>query len=239
MFKKALILAAVALLFVGAGCAGGSTPTTPDKGMSMADYFGSLPTPSPACAKFTYTANNGKVLLSGTLGKHPDGSLYVMESRGAQEDIPFMPLGAILCIVTYNNPAGTIPSGPFSGYPFYYIGQTVDYDINILSLLDLTGTGIGPYQFTGPPHIHAEQHYAHIDPLTTEIIADGPLPGAYAFDIDQAIGYGYQVINDTYFIPAGTNPGLDVTTVRVTCPLGFGLFDLVFFDDIAGIWDPQ
>ena len=137
MLRRLLVLAAVAMLAIGVGCSNGSGPTAPGKTnwTSMVDYLNPLPPVGDACAKFTYTAKDGQVFASGLLGRNKDGSLYIIQSRGAQLDISS--LGWISCYVTFNNPSGTIPTGPYSGLPFYYIGQTVNYDINMLSLLKI------------------------------------------------------------------------------------------------------
>ena len=82
-------------------------------------------------------------------------------------------------------------------------------------------------------------HYAHID-STGVVVPDDVMPGNYAFDWDGEISYGYQKLNTTYAISdPNTEPGLDVTTVSVQATAFFGTMDIVFFDGIAGIWDPK
>lgn len=241
MLRRVLALAAVAGLFIGFGCSGGNSPTMPDKASqtSLEDFFNSYDLSSPVVARYTYTDNNGNVMASGSLGRNEDG-LYVIESRGAQ-DIPLVPVGIIIAIVTYNNPAGTIQTGPNSGLPYYYINQTMDYDINLISLMNSPIGGVfnplDPFSWSGPAQLTAEQHYASFDPFGV-IIAGSPLPGAYAFNWTGIIGTGYTVLNDQFTIVPGTIPGLDVTTVEIHAPWFLGIFDVYFFDGVAGIWDP-
>ena len=119
------------------------------------------------------------------------------------------------------------------------MGQTVDYNINIFSLLDID-TGNPPFGFDGPPHVRAEMHYADIGP--TGVVEDeGPMPGQYAYDWDGIISYGYQTLSHIQYpiTDPSTQPGLDDTTVAITATAFFGSLDIVFFDGIAGIWDPQ
>jgi len=236
--KKAFILAVALLVFVGVGCASGSVPTVPDKGtQSIEEFFNSFDLSKPAVAEFRYTDMEGNVLASGLLGRDENG-LYVLESREAQGfKIKIGWLGLMNCWVAYLNPAGTIQTGPNAGLPYYYIGQTVEYDINILSFLQYS-IGGPPCPWSGPAKVTAEMRYASYGPFGN-IIAGAPMPGDYQFVWTGVIYTGYQKLFDTYYIPSGTNPGLNVTTVRVEAPVFFGLFDIIFFDAVAGIWDPQ
>jgi len=236
MLRKVLALAAVAVFLIGVGCSNGSNPVAPDKSnQSLEQFFNSFDLSSPIVGEYTYTDLQGNVLSHGTLGRNDDG-FYVIENRGAQVDINLTPLGLINCWVTYNNPAGTILTGPNAGLPYYYIGQTIDYDINILSLLWFNIGG--PGGLGSVAEVTAEMHYASWGQYG-EIVPGGLLPGDPIFNWSGVISPGYQVLNDTYYIPPGTIPGLDVTTVRISAPVYFGLFDIVFFDGVAGIWDPQ
>lgn len=233
--RNMIVLTAMIVLVLGLGCANGSTPVTPDKGIqgSMEEYFNSFEITSPAVAEYTYSDLEGNVLSTGLIGKNTDGSLYIMENRGADCKINLTPLCMIMCIVTYNNPAGTIETGPNSGLPFYYIGQTMDYNIYILSKL-WKKIGDGPW---GPAHVRAEQRYAGVNAWGM-VYAKGPMPGQYAFDWYGVIAPGYTILNDTYYIPSGTEPGLNVTTVRIKSKIFCGLLDIIWFDCIAGVWDP-
>ena len=239
MLRKVLALAAVAVFLIGVSCS--SNPTTPDKGAqeSINDYFNSFDLSNPAVADFTYSDLDGNVLAAGTFGRNDDGSLYMLESRGAQLDLDVTSLGLVIIFVTYNNPAGTIPTGPNAGLPYYYIGQTVDYDINILNLLwSQIGAPNPPFGYSGPAQLTAEMHYASFD-ANGKVIAGAIMPGEPVYDWSGVISPGYQVLNDDYPIVAGTIPGLNVTTARLTAPIFFGLIDVIFYDGVAGIWDPQ
>jgi len=232
MIRKVLILSVMAVLFA-AGCS--STPVTPDK-QAMNEYFNSFDLSNPVVGEYTYTDLAGNVIASGTLGRN-DGGLFVIESRGAQTDIDVTPLGLVNIFITYNNPAGTIPSGPNAGLPYYYLGQTVDYDINIVSFFWQSIGGFGGYG-AGPAELTAEMHEAYID--ANGQILPGPLMiGSPTFYWTGIVTTGYMMLNDTYTIVPGNTPGLNVTTARLSAPILFGLFDVVFFDGTAGIWDPQ
>ena len=237
MLKKVLVFAAIAVLLFSVSC--GSNPTTPDKGnQSMESYLNSFDLNGPVVGEFTYTDFDGNVLAAGKLGRNDDGSAYLIESRGADCDLDVTCLNFIICLVTYNNPAGTIPTGPNAGLPYYYVGQTVDYNINVLSLFwNQIGVPNPPFGYTGPAELQAEMHYAAFDGFG-KVIAGGLMPGAPIYNWSGVISPGYQMMNDTYYIPGGTIAGLDVTTVRITAPVFFGCIDIIFFDGVAGIWDP-
>jgi hypothetical protein len=241
MYKLGLALAVIALLLLGIGCAGGSTPTLPDKTtQSMDSYFNSFDLSGKAVATFTYTDTDGNLLASGTMGRNEKG-LYLIESRGAQCEIDLCCLNLVDCWVVYNNPAGTIQTGPNAGLPYYYLGQTVDYDINILSLMSKPIGGFcPPFGYWGDAELTCEMRYAEWGPLG-QIIPGDPLPGAFQFNWNGIINPGYMIpcLNDQFPIDPSTACGLDVTTVHITAPIFFGIFDVCFFDGIAGIWDPQ
>jgi len=240
MIKKLMALAAVAMLMIGLGCSNGSTPIIPDKGSQATpeQFFNQFDLSNPVVASYAYKDTQGNVLASGKLGRN-DGGLYVIESRGAQIDLDFTPLHLLDVWVTYNNPAGTILTGPNAGLPYYYIGQTIDYDIGILSMLNSQIGGYNPpFGYAGPAQLEAVMCYADYN-SDGEIITGAPLPGDPEFDWQGIISPGYQSLNDTFTIVAGTTPGLDVTTCHIEAPILFGIFDIIFFDGIAGIWDPQ
>jgi len=238
MLRKVLALLAASILLFGIGCSSGTNPITPDKDTNtLEEYFNSFDLSSLAVAEFTYTDLEGNVLASGELGRNDDGSLYIIESRGAQIDIDATALGLVSAMVTYNNPQGTIGgSGPNAGLPYYYIGQTIDYDINIISFFNQNIGGPGGFG-SGLAEVTAEMHYASWD-INGNIVVGGLLPGDPVFTWNGIIVPGYQVINDLFTIVPGTQPGLDVTTVKVSAPVFFGIFDVIFFDGVAGIWDP-
>jgi hypothetical protein len=241
MKNLGIALAVVALLLIGIGCSGGSTPVLPDKSnQSIESYFNSFDLSGNAVAKYSYTDTNGNVLATGTLGRDKDG-LYTVESRGAQIDIPLSVLHLVNCWVVYNNPAGTIMTGPNAGLPYYYLGQTVEYDCNVLSMIDEPIGGYNPpFGYFGDASLTAEMRYADFDD-DGDIICGDPLPGAYSYEWSGIINPGYMLpaLHDSFYIEPGTNPGLDVTCVEIEAPIFFGIFDIIFFDGIAGIWDPK
>ena len=232
MLKKVLAFAVAAVLVIGLGCSSGSNPTVPAK-QTAQDFFNSFNISNDVVAEFTYTDLEGNLMSAGTLGRNDDG-LYIIESRGAQTDIDLTPLGLVDCLVTYDNPAGTIPSGPNMGLPFYYIGQTVEYSIHVFNYL---WTSIGGGGFGDEAVVVAKQCEAAWDGNGNYIPGD-ELPGDSTFEWHGVLPVGYTLLQDDYAIPGGCPAGLDVTTVRITAPVFFGIFDIVFFDGVAGVWDP-
>ncbi len=240
MLRKVLAFAAIAMFLVGVGCANGTNPVTPDKdSQTLEEYYNSFDMSNPAVAEYTYTDFDGNVLATGLIGQNEDG-LYLIENRGAQIDVNLAPLSLVWVWVTYNNPAGTIPSGVNAGLPYYYIGQTIDYDINIRNWLWFPIGQVNPckpWQFTGPAELTVEMHYASFN-AAGEIVVGGLLPGDPIFYWEGVVSPGYQTLNDTFHIVPGTVPGLDVTTAELRAPVFFGIFEIIFFDGIAGVWDP-
>jgi hypothetical protein len=235
MLKKVLALVAAMMLLVAFGCSSTTSPVVPDKdGMNTPEeYFNQFDLSNPVVGEFTYSDLEGNVLSYGQLGRNDDNSFYIIDQRGAQIDFDVTPLGLVLAFVTYNNPAGTIPTGPNAGLPYYYLGQTVDYDINLVSLF---------YQAIGsdayPAEVKAEMHFASWD-TNGEIVVGGLMVGDPTYTWYGIITPGYNVLNDTYYIAPGNTPGLNVTTVKISAPVFFGMIDVIFFDGVAGIWDPQ
>ena len=232
--RSLMAIFAVMVVLFTMGCTNGTDPVTPRDTQTPDEYFNSFDLSNPAVAEFTYYDTQGNVLASGLLGRNDDG-MYLIESRGAQIEINLVPLGIVNCYVTYNNPHGTIGGGPNTGLPYYLIGQTVDYDVDIVSYYfkNIGGTTGGD----GLALVTAEMHYASWD-TNGLLVVGGMLPGLPVYTWSGIIVPGYQVLNDTFLIVAGTNPGLDVTTVRVEAPIFFGLYDVIYFDGVAGIWDP-
>ena len=236
--KKVLLLMVVTGLLFGIGCS--SNPTVPqDSPKDLNTFFNSFDLSNPAVGEFTYSDFDGNVLSAGTLGRADDNSFYIIDSRSrhAALDVDLTPLGLIICFVTYNNPAGTIPSGPNAGLPYYYLHQTVDYDIHVLSLNEQIGVPDPPFGYSGPAELTATMHYASFD-VDGKVVAGALMPGNPTFNWNGVISPGYQKMNDTYYIPTGTLPGLDVTKCKITAPVLFGLIDVIFYDGVAGIWDP-
>jgi len=242
MYKLGLALAVFALLLVGIGCSGGAAPTVPDKStQSMETFFNSFDLSNKAVATFTLTDTDGNLTASGTMGRDKDGSLYLLESRGAQCEIDLCCLRLVNCWIVYCNPAGTMTTGENAGLPYYYLGQCVEYDIDVLSMM---GKPIGgynpPFGYWGDAELTAEMRYAEWGPMG-QVIPGDPLPGDYQYKWSGIINPGYMTppLHDTFCIDPSTECGLDVTTVHVTAPIFFGIFDICFFDGVAGIWDPQ
>jgi hypothetical protein len=240
MIRRLLALAAIAVLAIGMGCSGGASPTIPEKGsQTPEEYFNQFDLSSPVVGSFTYKDLDGNVLASGLLGRNDDG-LYIIKNRGTQGiDIDLTVIGLIDAFVTYLNPAGTIPTGPNAGLPYYYIGQTMDYKINLLSHSNQNIGGFNPpFSYFGPAQLQAEMRYGYYDG-NGQIQAGDLLPGSPIFQWSGIISPGYSSLMDSFTIVNGTLPGLDVTTVKIEASVFFGIFDFVFFDNIAGIWDPQ
>ena len=240
MLRKVMVLVAVAVFLIGVDCT--SDPSVPDKGAedTISSYFNSIDLSNPAVAEFTYSDFDGNVLASGTFGRNEDGTLYILESRGAQIDLDVTALGLVIIFITYDNPTGTIPTGPNAGLPYWYIGQTMCYDINILNLLwSQIGSPSDPFGYSGPAELCWEHHYAIFD-ANGKIVAGPPLPcDDWRECWSGVISPGYNVIHDCFYICPSVSPGLMVTTARLTAPVFFGIIDVIFFDGVAGVWDPQ
>ena len=239
MFKKVLVFAAVAVFLIGVGCSNGTNPVTPDKTTSIEDYFNSFDLSNPAIGECTYYSTDGQVLSTAVIGRNDDNSLYIIESRGAQQVIDLTPMNFLTMWVTYQNPRGTIQTGPNMGLPWYYIGDTFTYDVHCWSWLFFPIGGINPpYGGFGPAHIRSEMHYSYFD--TDGRIQAGPaMLGQFWHDWYGEISMGYNTYNDDYYIPGGSTPGLNVTTCFVHVFVSFGFVEYIFFDGVAGIWDPQ
>ena len=243
MHRKVLLLATLIVLVLGIGCSSGSSPVVPGKDVqtNMADFFNSYDLSSPVVGEYTLTDYSGNIIAAGKIAKDENGEQYLTETRGLDGNgipVDMTPLELLKVFVSYNNPAGTIQTGPNAGLPYYYLHQTVDYNINILSLVTYQiGVNNPPFSFSGPAAMTAEMHYAAFG-INSEVIAGPLMPGAPIFNWTGVISPGYQFVNDTYYIPSGTIAGLDVTTVHIEAPIFLGIFDWVYFDGVAGIWDP-
>jgi hypothetical protein len=233
MIKNVLFLSAIVIMGLALGCSS-STPTVPDKisNVTPEEYFNQLDLSSRLVARYTLKDNNGDVIQSGKLGRNDNGELYVLENRGAQYDIDFSGAGIVDVGVRYNNPSGTIESGENIGLPYYYLGEDVDYNIDIAALRQI---GNGAYNTA---NITAEMHYATFD-ADGDIIEGALLPGSPTWTWNGIIPKGFSTYNDTFEIDPGTETGLDITTVEVDAVIFFGLLEIIYYDGIAGVWDPQ
>lgn len=230
--KKYFVLAAIAFLLLGLGCSNATSPLVPDKGADVNTFFSQFDLSSPVVGEFVYSDYDGNVIATGQVGKNADG-FYVINERDAQKVLDLRPLGLVDISITYNNPAGTIDSGPNAGLPYYYVGQTVDYDINVTNMAGYTigdaGCSCG---------LTAEMRYATWD-SNGDPVPGNLMPGSPIYSYTGLIYVGVNVFNDLYYIPGGTTPGLNVTTVRLDWDTCNGLFTLLYFDDVAGVWDPK
>ena len=240
MLKKLLALAAICVFVLGLGCSS-SNPTVPDGDRDLVDFFSQFDLSSQVVGEFTYINSVGEVVASGYLGRNDDGD-YIIEDRNAQKPLEVWIVNTLSASITYNNPHGTVPSGPNEGLPYYLIGQTMDYDIIIHNKTGATigGNHAGNWTLA---ELTAEQRYAHwgVDKKGKKIaIPDGLLPGEPVFDWTGVFpGKSDTVINDLFTIVPGTLPGLDVTTVRIIWPWYGGWQIKVYWDGVAGIWDPM
>lgn len=230
--KKYFVLAAIALLLLGLGCSNATSPVIPDK-MGVNDFFNQFDLSSPVVGEFIYSDKDGNVVATGQVGKNENG-FYILNERSSQHRIyDLRPLNFVDISITYNNPAGTIDSGPNAGLPYYYVGQTVDYDINIENNAgDVIGVSDCGCDVT------AEMRYASWD-SNGDPVPGALMPGSPVYNWTGILYEGLNVLNDTYYIPGGTTPGLNVTTVRLDWDACNGLITFLYFDDVAGVWDPQ
>jgi len=232
MIRNILALAVVVLMVIGLGCSSASNPTTPGKDLTVDQYFNQFDLSSPVVGQFMLADKEGNVMSSGMLGRNDDG-LYVIDGRNADFIINMIPLELIDIDITYNNPAGTIPSGPNAGLPYYYLGQTIDYDI-LVTNKDTEPIG---YDDCGAD-LTVEMRYATWD-TNGKPVPGALLPGSPIFTYNGVFYVGPNELNDTYYIPGNTTPGLDVTTAKLVWDMCDCDLTMWFFDDVAGVWDPQ
>lgn len=232
MIRRLLAMGAIAVLVVGLGCSSGSGPILPDKGSSTTpeESLGSIDLTGVAIAEFTFSDLQGTVVTSGLLGRYEDGRLYVMEERGTQSDVDLAPLKLVNVFVTYKNPVGTAGNG----LPYYYRGNTMLYEVTIMSL---DSSDIGTPQ--NPARMTAEMHRAYVNTWTGQVIVGPLMLGDATFVWEGVVPSGYTDIMDTYYIDPANPSGNFVTTVRLELPLPYGTLDVLFYDAIAGVFDPK
>lgn len=220
MKKFILLLVVIGAFVMGLACSGGSDPVTPVG--DTAEYI----IPEGVVAQYTYTNDEGVVTASGTLGRNDEGDLYIIESRGAQIDIDLTPLGLVNASVQYNNPAGT-----YGGWPYFLKGTTMEYTINLVNYLPFDIGG-----WAGPANVHTEMRRAWF--YGGGVVIGGLMYGEPVFDWYGIIPSGLSQIHDDFYITLNQPSGNFVTTVKVSAPVFFGIFDIIFFDGIGGMFDP-
>jgi hypothetical protein len=231
MIRNFMALAVLVLMIVGLGCSA-SNPTTPGRDMTVDQYFNQFDLSSPVAGQFMLSDNDGNVISTGLLGKNENG-FYILNDRSSQVDVHLEPLGIVDISITYNNPAGTIPDGPNAGLPYYYVGQTIDYDINVDNM------DIEPIGFDDcGADLTVEMRYASWDGDGNCVPGD-LLPGDPVYTYNGVFDVGLTVLNDTYYIPGGTTPGLDCTTAKLIWDMCDCALVVWYFDDCAGVWDPK
>jgi len=232
MIRNLLALAVVVFMVIGLGCSSASNPTAPGKDLTVDQYFNQFDLSSPVVGQYMLADKDGNVISSGLLGKDDNG-FYVIDDRNSQVNVHMEGLGIVDIKITYNNPAGTIPDGPNAGLPYYYLGQTIDYDINVT---------VNDDQAIGDDDCGAdltvEMRYATWDTNGKPVPGD-LLPGSPSYYYNGVFYPGLNVLNDTYYIPGGTIPGLDVTTAKLIWDLCDCELTIWYFNDVAGVWDPQ
>jgi hypothetical protein len=232
LMKKLIILLAAVALLIGLGCSG-SNPVVPEKDMNS--FFNQFNISGPVVGEYNITNSVGEVIASGLLG-HDEHGLTFMQDRSSQATVDIRVVGDCDVEVTYNNPQGTMPpGGPNAGLPYYYLGDTINYDVNVTNFGD-------PIGFTDmPAKMEVEMRYASWD-VNGECVPGNLLPGDSIFNWSGIVANGVNVYNDTFKIVPGTTPGLDCTTVYLHWPIQYLPYidlNMIFWDDCAGIWDPQ
>ena len=232
MTRRLVVLAAAALFLIGLGCSGGSGPIAPDKESSVSpeESLGAIDLSGMTIGEFSFTDLEGRVLTSGLLGRDEDGGLYVIDSRGAQTGIDFTVLKLVNAYVTYKNPAGTAGNG----LPYYYRGNTMIYEVSVMSygFADIGSPG-------NLARVVTEMHRAYVNTVTKEIVIGPLMYGDSVYTWEGVIPPGVTKIRDDYYIHPSNPSGNFVTTVEVSLPLLYGTVEILFFDGVAGVFDPQ
>ena len=216
--KKLVWLLLAALFIFVVGCSG-SSGVTPDR--DMEEFFANLTYDDSIAGNFTLYDQEGVVLAEGTLVKDQNGNLAMGDIRTGEIWIDLTWLHWVNCTVDYHNPVGYLPSGAV----LYYIGMTMEYDLNVQNF--------GPQIMSA--NLRTQQRY-YGGPYHLELLPGASTEMWYDVTLPNGISSWY----DTYYIPVGTHPGNDITHASVWIPINiwFLQLDLVLFDCCAGIWDP-
>lgn len=218
--RRLFLLTLAVLLVFALGCSGGNG-LTPDDRVSMEDFFAGLTVDDSIAGYYSITDLDGKVISEGTMVRNDDGNLGMGEARNGEIVIDLTWLGWVDATATYLNPRGYTPQG----WTIYYIGDTMEYDLcihNYCKVICCAGVQSEQRYFGGP-------HNGEL------------MPGdAIEVWLDVYLPHGETCLNDTYYIPAGTICGLDMTWAKVWFSFNIWCiqFDIILYDCIAGIWDP-
>ena len=226
--RNLILVSALAFVMLALGCAGGSTPTMPkDTETSPEPSLGVIDLTNVTVAEYFLKDFDGKIIGYGKLARAEDGTVYQVDSRGADITIDLTALGLINCGVTYNNPAGTAGNG----LPYFYKGTTMYYDINIQSFFqDNLGTT------WSPATVYTEMRRAYI--YGNNIVLGELMLGEPTFTWNGIIPSGLSMVEDEFYILPYQPSGNFATTVRVSSPVFFGLIEVIWFDGICGVFDP-
>jgi len=224
--KKLILFALIFALMVGIGCSSTQGPTVPDKDIDIA-ALGQIDLNNIPVCEYIMKDHDGAVIGYGKLGRAEDGSLYVIESRGAQMELDLTVLGLVNCGVSYNNPRGTAGNG----LPYFWKGDTMEYDINIQSFF---WTDIGTNW--AKANIHTEMRRAYI--YGSYIVLGELMLGDSTYDWHGIVPPGISMVEDSFYILPTQPSGNFATTVKLTSPIFFGLIEVIWFDGICGVFDP-
>ena len=202
------------LLVLGCG-----NPATPDNNSDLEAFFAGVnPTLTGVVGDYTFTGKDGTI-ETGQLIADENGVITIVPDRGAS----VLTNAWFTVSVDYLNPRGYTGTG----LPYYYIGDTFTYKMNITYHRGLP-LGIWPILYA---KLTAEQRYYP---------GGGLLPGGSVeiwdpFLIDP---WGYAEVYDDFTIVWGTIPGNDATHVKIDLEFLFGWFEFNLAYGIAGLWDP-
>lgn len=197
------------------GCSG--NPTSPANDVDQ--FFGDQgPVLTGLVGDYTFKGNDGSI-ETGKLYSDGSGRITLIPDRGASVysnewfDID----------VEYLNPRGFTGMG----LPYYYIGDTMQYKIKVTYK---KGFNLDQYPLLWTALTAVQRYYPSMVELpgdSTELWDPLGLPP-----------YAYVELTDSYYIPPGTVPGNDCTTVNIQfmCMIGECNFSLAY--GVCGLWDP-
>ena len=214
------ILSAVALFVVlfALGC---SNPTTPNANNDIESFFaGVSPTPTGVVGDYTFTYDDGSI-ETGSIIRSEDGQILMQSDRGASVYSNFW----FDILVEYD--PDDVRGYTGMGLPYYYLGDTFTYYVNIDYKRDLP-LNVFPLLYSV---LTAEQRYWP---------SLGLLPGdsVEVWDPFLIAPQGDLTVEDDFTIVWGTIPGNDVTWVSIDLQFLFGLFQFNMAAGGAGFWDP-
>ena len=215
--KRFMLLMLAAIMLTAFGCSGGNV-VAPDDRSTMDDFLATCPELNGYAGSFSITDQDGLVVGEGSLVRNDAGKLSLDEMRTGEVLIDLTWLNWVDMAADFYDARWYQPNG----WPVYYYGDLVKYDILITN-----------YAITIPNAILRVQHKYTNGPYVGQIL---PKSERWWFNVTIP-GETVTKLYDEYHALAH---GWIAVWGMIDYPVNFWFIhlDLILYNGIFGLWEP-